>query len=78
MIKHYLGVLIVGKSKSLNGYWIKKADPNIKIFVEKVFKKGYVTGFEYITINGVEYPSMTPLRISHEELKSEYEQVKYS
>lgn len=79
MIKRCLvEVLLLGKSKRLNGRWIKKSDPNVTVFVEKVFKKGYVTGFTYIKINGVEHMSMNPLKISHEELQNEYEQVKYS
>jgi hypothetical protein len=33
--------------ESLNGYWTNKSNSNIYVFIEKTFKKGYVTGFEY-------------------------------
>ncbi|QNR70374.1 hypothetical protein IAQ67_28885 (plasmid) [Paenibacillus peoriae] len=33
--------------EKLNGYWIKNDDPNVTVYVDKVFKKGYVIGFMY-------------------------------
>jgi hypothetical protein len=71
MIKQYLGVLLVGKSKSLNGYWTSKIDPNRYIYVERVFKKGYVTGFSYLKIAKGEV--VGALKITHEELQRDYE-----
>lgn len=59
--------------KSLNGYWTCKADNNRYIYVEKTFKKGYVTGFSYLSVDGKTVISTTPLKITHEELQNQYE-----
>jgi hypothetical protein len=59
---------VVGKS--LNGYWNSKKEENVEIYVEKVFKKGYVTGFHYRKVSdGVVH---SPLKITHEELERDY------
>lgn len=55
----------------LNGYWVDKIDPDVTIFVEKVFKAGHVTGFKYTkTPKGTVH---SELKISHEELQRVYE-----
>jgi hypothetical protein len=56
--------------KSLNGYWQSKTDPAVTVYVEKVFKKGYVTGFHYRKVS--DGTVHAPLKISHEELQRDY------
>jgi hypothetical protein len=58
-------------AKSLNGYWTNKADKNCYVYVERVFKKGYVTGFSYLKVSDGEVISQ--LKITHEELQEQYE-----
>lgn len=55
----------------LNGYWVHKTNPDVTVYVEKVWKAGHVTGFSYTktpkgTVHG-------ELRITHDELKQDYE-----
>lgn len=57
--------------ETLNGYWVKKDDPSVTIYVERVFKKGYVTGFKYTDEMGSTV--IGQLKISHEELLEQYE-----
>jgi len=57
--------------QKLNGYWVSKSDPNVYIYVDRVYKKGYVTGFWYKKIPEGELAS--PLKITHEELLEQYE-----
>lgn len=60
-------------NKRLNGRWVNKADSNITVFVEKVFKKGYVTGFIYTkTPEGEIHGQM---KMSQEELLDNYERA---
>lgn len=60
--------------QKLNGYWTNKANPDMYIFVEKVFKKGYVTGFKYSkNAEGKEVIHLDGLKITHEELERDYE-----
>lgn len=62
----------MGKSKSLNGYWTSVIDPCRYIYVERVFKKGYVTGFSYLRL-GEGKEVVGALKITHEELQRDYE-----
>ena len=57
--------------KSLNGYWVNKADKSISLYVERVYKKGYVTGFKYHKIAGATVHSQ--FKATHEELQNDYE-----
>jgi hypothetical protein len=60
-----------GKKETLHGYWVSKKDPSVTICIDRVFKKGYVTGFKYTKI-----PEGTvhgQLKISTEELLEQYE-----
>jgi hypothetical protein len=34
-------------AKSLNGRWYSITDPAVSLFIDKTYKKGYVTGFKY-------------------------------
>jgi hypothetical protein len=55
---------------SLNGYWVKKDDENETVYVEKVFKKGYVTGFKYLSTPAGTIHSQ--FKITHDELLEQY------
>lgn len=57
--------------QKLNGYWVSKTDPDVTIYVDRVYKKGYVTGFRYKKIPEGELASQ--LKITHEELLEQYE-----
>lgn len=60
--------------EDLNGYWTNKENPNIYVFVEKTFKKGYVTGFQYEKLsNGGEKIFYPGIKLTHDELKEQYE-----
>ncbi|MDW8515098.1 hypothetical protein [Priestia flexa] len=59
------------KKGSLNGYWTSKEDKNRYVFVERVFKKGYVTGFSYLKVADGEV--ISSLKITHDELQEQYE-----
>lgn len=61
--------------QSLHGYWTSKEDPNVYIVVDKVYKKGYVTGFRYekIPVQDGYGEVASQLRITQEELLSNYE-----
>jgi hypothetical protein len=64
--------MAMGKPK-LYGYWISKENPNIKVFVERVYKSGHVTGFKYEKLpNGGEliHP---PFKATWEELQEKFE-----
>jgi hypothetical protein len=57
----------------LHGYWVNKENPNITVFVEKVYKAGYVTGFKYEKLpDGGEliYP---PFKVTWDELQEKFE-----
>lgn len=59
---------------NLRGYWVSQADPSITICVDRVFKKGYVTGYSYKktdsgTIHG-------QFKATNEELLSGYKRDK--
>ncbi|AQY55094.1 hypothetical protein [Geobacillus phage TP-84] len=55
----------------LNGYWISKTDPNVTVYVEKVYKKGYVTGFKYMKVADGEIHSR--FKATFDELLDQYE-----
>lgn len=57
----------------LNGYWTSKADKAVYIFVEKVYKKGYVTGLTYRRTDDGEV-FLPPFKMLTEELTSGYVQ----
>jgi hypothetical protein len=61
--------------KTLNGYWTSKENKNLTVYVERVFKKGYVTGFSYLKTDKGEV--IGRLKCSHDELKENYIQKKY-
>ncbi|WP_257064241.1 hypothetical protein [Priestia megaterium] len=54
----------------LNGYWVSKKYPNMTLYVERVYKAGYVTGFGYLKSEEGELISKE--KMSHEELKNDY------
>ena len=60
-------------AEKLNGMWERKNDPADYIRVERVYKKGYVTGFQYFNRDGQEVISTTPVRMTTEELKERYQ-----
>lgn len=62
-------------AKSLNGYWISNENPDVTVFVEKVYKKGTVTGFKYTKIRQGEV--IGEFKATHEELQRDYTQKKY-
>ncbi|UYL93917.1 hypothetical protein PK21_gp74 [Geobacillus phage vB_GthS_PK2.1] len=55
----------------LNGYWTSKTDPNVTVYVEKVYKKGYVTGFKYKKMPFGEVHSR--FKATFDELLKQYE-----
>lgn len=56
--------------EKLNGYWTSEADPAITICIDRVFKKGYVTGYSYVkTLAGTVYGK---IKLTNEELLSGY------
>jgi hypothetical protein len=58
----------------LHGYWTSKENPNIYVFVEKVYKAGYVTGVMYERLEGGGEKIFFPgLKCTHEELLEKYE-----
>lgn len=63
----------MGKSKRLNGRWIKKDDRNVEVVIEKVYKKGYVTGYQYERIGSGMVHS--PFKTSHDVLQAQYKQI---
>lgn len=54
----------------LNGYWVNKDNEQETVYVEKVFKKGYVTGFGYLTTEKGQIHSQ--FKATHEELQRQY------
>ncbi|QFG05751.1 hypothetical protein 035JT001_84 [Bacillus phage 035JT001] len=59
-------------TKRRNGYYTAK-DKTHYIMADRVFKKGYVTGFKYHIIDGREVIDLTPLKITFEELDTLYD-----
>lgn len=57
--------------EKLNGYWVEKENPDNYIYVEKVFKKGYVTALSYFKVNDKEVIGPT-IKLTHKELKEKY------
>ena len=57
----------------LNGMWERKNDPADYIRVERVYKKGYVAGFQYFNRDGQEVISTTPVKMTKEELLENYQ-----
>lgn len=53
----------------LNGYWTRKYGGHY-VFVDRVYKKGYVTGRKYYKTDEGEV--MGDFRATHEELKRDY------
>lgn len=54
----------------LNGYWYHKEYPKVYVYVDRVYKAGYVTGVHYEKTDGGEVAS--ELRVTHELLKALY------
>jgi hypothetical protein len=62
--------------EKLNGYWVSKADDNVTVAVDRVFKAGHVTGFKYTkTSEGVVH---SQFKASQEELKRDYKRMERS
>lgn len=60
------------KQKRLNGYWTKN-DGSCYVFVVRVYKAGYVTGFRYFKRpDGKEVIDTKPFRATHEEIERDY------
>jgi hypothetical protein len=55
----------------LQGYWISKSDRCTTVCVERVYKKGHVTGFKYQDEMG--YTVHSQLKITWKELLEQYE-----
>jgi hypothetical protein len=55
----------------LNGYWTKKDNPALRVYVEKVYKAGHVVGFSY-TKTDTHGEVIGEFKASHEELTAEY------
>ncbi|ERH59206.1 MULTISPECIES: hypothetical protein [Bacillus amyloliquefaciens group] len=60
----------------LNGYWDNRLDANETVYVDRVYKKGYVTGFKYLQVG--EHEVISPFRATYEELEGKFNQRKYS
>ncbi|AQS44192.1 hypothetical protein LSG23_09390 [Bacillus velezensis] len=60
----------------LNGYWDNRLDANETVYVDRVYKKGYVTGFKYLQVGEREVTS--PFRATYEELEGNYNKRQYS
>lgn len=61
------------EKEELMGFWQRKEDPADYIDVRRVYKSGYMSGFQYYNRDGQETISNTPLRISQEDLLEKYE-----
>lgn len=59
----------MGKEK-LNGYWTKKFGGHY-VYIERVYKQGYVTGFKYWK-NDEGHQIQGQIRLTHDELKENY------
>ncbi|WP_281998651.1 hypothetical protein [Priestia flexa] len=64
------------KKETLNGRWVHKENLDKTLFVERVYKAGYITGFGYLKTEKGEVISQQ--KLTHDELKRDYKKQEYN
>lgn len=58
-------------AEKLNGYWTSKENPDVTVYVDRVYKAGHVVGFSY-TKTETHGEVIGEFKATHEELKDGY------